>query len=68
VWRQFETHGNILADLWYGVELNPRMLGFDFKYFAYRPLIMGWALLILSIVHHQYVPRPQRHRTRTRTH
>ncbi|ELR20058.1 Ergosterol biosynthesis ERG4/ERG24 family protein [Acanthamoeba castellanii str. Neff] len=52
--NEFETHGNVLADLWYGVELNPRMLGFDFKYFAYRPLIMGWALLILSIVHHQY--------------
>jgi len=51
---KFVSTGNLLSDLWYGVELNPRMLGFDFKYFAYRPLIMGWALLILSIVHHQY--------------
>lgn len=52
---QFVTTGNLFWDLWYGVELNPRLLGFDFKYFAYRPLIMGWAVLILSIVHHQYV-------------
>eukprot|EP01091_Cochliopodium_minus_P015051 TRINITY_DN5258_c0_g2_i1.p1 TRINITY_DN5258_c0_g2~~TRINITY_DN5258_c0_g2_i1.p1 ORF type:complete len:379 (-),score=74.17 TRINITY_DN5258_c0_g2_i1:287-1423(-) len=47
-------HGNILEDIWYGVELNPRVLGFDFKYFSYRPLIMGWAMIILSMAHVQY--------------
>lgn len=49
-----DSTGSVFWDIWYGVELNPRLLDFDFKYFAYRPLIMGWALLILSIVHHQY--------------
>jgi delta14-sterol reductase len=41
-------HG-IFHDLFYGVELNPRILDLDFKYFSYRPLIMGWALLIANV-------------------
>ena len=52
--KQTTYHGNVLSDLWYGTELNPRMCGFDFKFFGYRPLIMGWAFLILAIAHHQF--------------
>ena len=49
-----EKHKHLWEDLCLGVELNPRVLGFDFKYFSYRPLIMGWAMIILSIGHVQF--------------
>jgi len=52
--QQEHRTGSLLMDFFLGVELNPRVLGLDLKYFAYRPLIMGWAMLILSIAHAQY--------------
>lgn len=40
-------HGNVLLDLWYGIELNPRILGVDMKEFAYTPTMMQWLVINL---------------------
>jgi delta14-sterol reductase len=43
-----------LADVWYGVELNPTWWGVDVKMFSYRPSLMGLALLNMSFAAVQY--------------
>lgn len=49
-----ETSGNLLVDLWCGVELNPRLFGVDLKMFAYRPGMMGYLLINLAALHRHY--------------
>ncbi|KAL2633385.1 hypothetical protein R1flu_004864 [Riccia fluitans] len=41
--------GNIVHDWWYGVQLNPSVLGLDLKFFWIRAGMMGWLLINLSI-------------------
>ncbi len=43
-----------LADLWYGVELNPRWGDVDVKMFSYRPSLIGLALLNVSFAAAQW--------------
>eukprot|EP00762_Andalucia_godoyi_P005552 ANDGO_00593.mRNA.1 Delta(14)-sterol reductase len=42
--------GNPIKDFWMGVELNPHILGFDTKFFAYRPAMAGWTMVNLSLL------------------
>ncbi|XP_031499303.1 delta(14)-sterol reductase [Nymphaea colorata] len=42
--------GNIVHDWWYGVQLNPDVLGVDLKFFFVRAGMMGWILINLSIL------------------
>lgn len=44
----------LLAGLWYGTELNPSWLGVDLKVFAYRPSLVGLAILNASFAAMQY--------------
>ncbi len=44
----------LLAELWYGVELNPRLLGVDLKTFAYHPSLIGLGLLNWAFAYAQY--------------
>ena len=37
-----------IADFWYGVELNPTLLGVDLKIFAYQPSLIGLHVLIAA--------------------
>jgi delta14-sterol reductase len=37
-----------VVDAFYGVELNPKLLGLDLKLFSYRPSLMGLGLLNVS--------------------
>jgi delta14-sterol reductase len=37
-----------IVDCFYGVELNPKVLGLDLKLFSYRPSLMGLGLLNVS--------------------
>lgn len=46
--------GNFIIDFWLGVELNPRLGGLDLKFFALRPGMMGWLMILLSIASRQY--------------
>ena len=34
--------GEVISDLWFGVELNPTWLGVDLKMFAYQPSLIGF--------------------------
>ncbi|KAJ0892011.1 putative delta(14)-sterol reductase [Helianthus annuus] len=34
--------GNIIDDLWFGIQLNPNFLGVDLKFFFVRAGMMGW--------------------------
>lgn len=43
-----------LADLWYGVELNPTFMGVDLKLFAYQPSLIGLHLLIVAFGYAQF--------------
>ncbi|KAJ7523549.1 hypothetical protein O6H91_18G053900 [Diphasiastrum complanatum] len=45
--------GSILHDWWFGVQLNPQLLGLDFKFFWIRAGMMGWLLINLSIAAQQ---------------
>lgn len=44
----------LLRGLWYGAELNPRWLNVDLKLFAYRPSLIGLALLNGTFAFVQY--------------
>ena len=44
--REGATRAGLFADLWYGVELNPELLGVDLKMWAYRPSLIG--LLVIN--------------------
>ncbi|KYQ92892.1 erg4/erg24 family protein [Tieghemostelium lacteum] len=44
-----KRHGNLLHDLFLGVELNPRMFGLDLKFFSLRPALMGWIMVNFSL-------------------
>ena len=39
----------------YGVELHPSFFGLDCKTFAYRPGMLGYALIVSSLAYKQYV-------------
>ncbi len=39
---------NPLKEIWYGVELNPELFGVDLKMWAYRPSLIGLALINAS--------------------
>ncbi len=44
--RKDAVREGLFADLWYGVELNPELLGVDLKMWAYRPSLIG--LLVIN--------------------
>lgn len=48
----FKPHvsGNILDDWWLGVQLNPRFMGIDLKFFCVRAGMMGWLFINLSLL------------------
>lgn len=41
--------GNFIEDWWFGVQLNPHILGVDLKFFFVRAGMMGWLLINLSL-------------------
>ncbi len=43
-----------LADIWFGVELNPALFGVDLKMFAYHPSLIGLALCNVAFAYTQY--------------
>lgn len=43
-----EYNDNIVLDLWFGVQLNPRILHVDMKVFAYTPSMLAWLVFNLS--------------------
>ncbi len=53
----------LLSDYFYGVELNPKILGLDLKMFSYRPSLLGLGLINASFaaeqirVHGELSPR-----------
>ena len=46
-----------IHDFVIGVQLNPTFLGIDLKFFAYRPAMIGWLLLNLSLAA-KMIPSP----------
>jgi delta14-sterol reductase len=48
------TRIGLFPDLWYGVQLNPTWFGVDVKMWAYRPSLIGLALLNLSFAYVQW--------------
>lgn len=44
----------VISDLWFGIELNPTLLGVDLKMFAYQPSLIGLGLLNASFAYLQY--------------
>ncbi|NJK33265.1 MAG: hypothetical protein HC927_13185 [Deltaproteobacteria bacterium] len=44
----------LLARLWYGIELNPSLLGVDLKVFAYQPSLIGLGVLNVAFAWAQY--------------
>ena len=44
----------VISDLWFGVELNPTLLGVDLKMFAYQPSLIGLGLLNAAFAYLQY--------------
>lgn len=46
--RKDAVREGLFADLWYGVELNPELLGVDLKMWAYRPSLIGLAVINAS--------------------
>eukprot|EP01132_Coremiostelium_polycephalum_P000889 gene889-1113_t len=49
-----KRHGNLILDLFLGVELNPRFAGLDLKFFSLRPALMGWIMVNFSLAAQQY--------------
>ncbi len=47
-------HRGPLARLWYGIELNPQLLGVDLKVFAYQPSLIGLGVLNVAFAFAQY--------------
>ena len=46
--------GEVISDLWFGVQLNPTWLGVDLKMFAYQPSLIGLGLLNAAFAYLQY--------------
>ena len=46
--------GNVVKDVWMGVELNPTWGGVDLKTFAYQPSLIGLGLLIAAFAYAQH--------------
>lgn len=42
--------GNLICDWWFGIQLNPQLLGIDIKFFFVRAGMMGWLLINLSVL------------------
>ncbi|TQE04307.1 hypothetical protein C1H46_010092 [Malus baccata] len=42
--------GNLLDDWWFGIQLNPRFMGIDLKFFFVRAGMMGWLFINLSVL------------------
>jgi delta14-sterol reductase len=49
-----EPGRNLILELWYGVELNPRFWDIDLKTFAYHPSLIGLCLLNWAFAYAQY--------------
>ncbi|KAM9986313.1 hypothetical protein ACTFIY_010734 [Dictyostelium cf. discoideum] len=49
-----KREGNLIHDLFLGVELNPRFAGLDLKFFALRPALMGWIMVNFSLAAQEY--------------
>lgn len=47
------TPKNVVAELWYGVELNPTWQGVDLKVFAYQPSLIGLSVLNVAFAYVQ---------------
>ena len=53
--RDAGTSGNVLFDLFWGLELHPRIGRLDLKQFAIsRVAMMGWSLIVLACLAKQY--------------
>ncbi len=48
------TPMRFIAELWYGVELNPTFMGVDLKVFAYQPSLIGLGVLNVGFAFVQY--------------
>ncbi|XP_048226141.1 delta(14)-sterol reductase [Ricinus communis] len=42
--------GNLIHDWWFGIQLNPQLLGIDLKFFFVRAGMMGWLIINLSVL------------------
>lgn len=42
--------GNLIHDWWFGIQLNPQVMGIDLKFFFVRAGMMGWLLINLSVL------------------
>ncbi|KAB1221278.1 Delta(14)-sterol reductase [Morella rubra] len=42
--------GNLIHDWWFGIQLNPHVMGIDLKFFFVRAGMMGWLLINLSVL------------------
>ncbi|PKI72527.1 hypothetical protein CRG98_007049, partial [Punica granatum] len=42
--------GNFVHDWWFGIQLNPKFMGIDLKFFFVRAGMMGWLLINLSVL------------------
>ncbi|KAF2069838.1 hypothetical protein CYY_008843 [Polysphondylium violaceum] len=49
-----KRHGNLIHDLFLGVELNPRFAGLDLKFFSLRPALMGWVMVNFSLAAQEF--------------
>lgn len=44
------TTGNLIQDWWFGIQLNPQIMGLDLKFFFVRAGMMGWLLINISVL------------------
>ncbi|KMZ75160.1 Delta(14)-sterol reductase [Zostera marina] len=42
--------GSFIQDWWFGVQLNPQIIGVDIKFFFVRAGMMGWLIINLSLL------------------
>ncbi|XP_057983852.1 delta(14)-sterol reductase isoform X2 [Malania oleifera] len=42
--------GNLIHDWWFGIQLNPKFMSLDIKFFFVRAGMMGWLLINLSVL------------------
>jgi delta14-sterol reductase len=52
--RALQPQKSVLADLWFGPELNPEFAGVDLKYFCYQPSLIGLGVLVQAFSFRQW--------------